>query len=161
MVSNAAGVNAARGDTVSVTTVAFSNAAAKSAAAALAQSQTAQSSGQMTDIITTAIKVVGGIVLLVILIGLLRKLFKRPEEGSMDAGAMNVVPVGTDPMLGFAPAAQLGSYGAMPGMAPTAQLPAPDPAFAQMQADVDALAGSDPNQTADYLRALMGDRAGV
>ena len=36
-----------------------------------------------------------------------------------------------------------------------------DPAFAQLQADVDALAGSDPNQTAEYLRALMGDRAGV
>jgi hypothetical protein len=30
-----------------------------------------------------------------------------------------------------------------------------------MQADVDALAGSDPAQTADLLRALMSDRAGV
>ena len=170
MVSNAAGVNAARGDTVSVTTVAFSNAAAKSAAAALAASQAAQSAGQMTDIITTAIKVVGGLVLFVLLVGLLRKLFKRPEEGAVNAGTMNVVPIGTDPSLGgYAPNGQVGAFGAqpvalhapMPGMGHTAQLPAADGAFAQMQADVDALAGSDPNQTADYLRALMGDRAGV
>ena len=170
MVSNAAGVNAARGDTVSVTTVPFSTAAAKTAAAALAQSQKSQSSDQMTGLITTAIKVFGGIALLVILISLLRKMFKRPEETAVDAGAMNIVPIGTDPtgLGGYAPTQQLGSFGGqqpqfapMPGMAPTAQLPAADGAFAQMQADVDALAGSDPNQTADYLRALMGDRAGV
>ncbi|MBW4043095.1 MAG: flagellar M-ring protein FliF [Acidobacteria bacterium] len=170
MVSNAAGVNAARGDTVSVTTVPFSNAAATSAATALAASQAAQSAAQTTGLITTAIQVVGGLVLFVLVVGLLRKLFKRPEEGALNAGTMNVVPIGTDPSLGgYAPAAQLGGFGAgptalqspLPGMAPTAQLPAADTAFAQMQADVDALAGSDPNQTADYLRALMGDRAGV
>jgi flagellar M-ring protein FliF len=167
MVANAAGVNASRGDTVSVTTVAFSNAAAKSAASALAQSQAAQSAAQMTGLITTAIQVVGGLVLFVLVVGLLRKLFKRPEEGAVNAGTMNIVPIGTDPSYGGS--AQLGGYGAgptalrsaVPGMAPTAQLPAADGAFAQMQADVDALAGSDPNQTADYLRALMGDRAGV
>jgi flagellar M-ring protein FliF len=170
MVSNAAGVNTSRGDTVSVTTVAFSNTAAKSAAAALAQSQKTQSADQMTGIITTAIKVVGGIVLLVILLGLIRKLFKRPETTPMDAGAMNIVPIGTDPSLGgYAPTQQLGGFGAPgqlggggPGTAPTVALNAPsDPAFAQLQADVDALAGSDPAQTAEYLRALMGDRAGV
>ena len=169
MVSNAAGVNATRGDTVSVTTVPFSNTVAKSAAAALALSQKAQSADQMTQIITTAIKVVGGLVLLVLLVGLLRKLFKRPE-GAVDAGAMNIVPIGTDPALGgYAPTQQLGGFAAPgqlyaggPGTAPTIALHAPaDGAFAQMQADVDALAGSDPNQTADYLRALMGDRAGV
>jgi flagellar M-ring protein FliF len=170
MVSNAAGVNLTRGDTVSVTNVPFSNSAAKAASAALAQSQKAQSAGQMTDIITTAIKVVGGIVLLVILLGLIRKLFKRPEVTAVDAGAMNIVPIGTDPALGgYAPTQQLGGFAAPgqlyaggPGTAPTVALNAPsDPAFAQLQADVDALAGSDPNQTAEYLRALMGDRAGV
>jgi flagellar M-ring protein FliF len=166
MVSNAAGVNTTRGDVVSVTSVAFSNAAAKSAASALKQSQAAQSAGQMTDIITTAIKVVGGLVLLVLLTGLVRKLFKRPEPTVRDAGELNVVPLGGDPVLGgYAPTAQLGGLagaGALassyPGDAPTVALNSP---FSQMQADVDALAGTDPEQTAEYLRALMGDRAGV
>jgi flagellar M-ring protein FliF len=166
MVSNAAGVNTARGDVVSVTSVAFSNAAAKSAASALKQSQAAQSASQMTAIITTAIQVVGGLVLLVLLVGLLRKLFKRPEPTVRDAGELNVLPLGGDPALGgYAPTAQLGGLagaGALsapfPGTAPTVALESP---FAQLQADVDALAGTDPEQTAEYLRALMGDRAGV
>ena len=169
MVQNAAGVNLARGDTVSVTSVPFSTAAAKSAASALAASQAAQSSAQMTSIITTAIQVVGGIVLLVVLLGLLRKLFKRPEPSTVDAGSMSAFPVGADGGLGGVPAQQIGGYAAapgslgspFPGTAPTVALPAPDGAFAQLQADVDALAGSDPAQTAEYLRALMGDRAGV
>jgi flagellar M-ring protein FliF len=169
MVANAAGVNAARGDTVSVTSVAFSNAAAKTAANALQQSQAAQSADQMTQIITTAIKVVGGLVLLVLVVGLLRKLFKRPELDPREAGAMTVLPMQGDPNAGYAATAQLGGFGptgvlgsSTPGTAPTVALTAPaEGAFAQMQADVDALAGSDPEQTADYLRALMGDRAGV
>lgn len=170
MVTNAAGVNAARGDTISVTSVPFSTSAATSAAAALAQSAKAQSAGQMTELITTAIKVVGGLVLFVLVVGLLRKLFKRPEGSALDAGAMNIVPMPGDPMYGGYPqTAQLGGYGPagalgapMPGAAPTVALNAPvNPEFAQMQADVDALAGSNPEQTAEYLRALMGDRAGV
>ncbi len=169
MVSNAAGVSTPR-DSISVTPVAFSNAAANSAAAALKQAQKAQSDGQMTELITTAIKVVGGLVLFVLVVGLLRKLFKRPEGSALDAGPMNVVPMPGDPMYGgYPPTAQLGGYGPagalgapMPGTAPTVALNAPvNPEFAQMQADVDALAGSNPEQTADYLRALMGDRAGV
>ena len=170
MVSDAAGVNLARGDNVSVTSIAFSTTAAKSAAAALTQAQKAQSTGQMTELITTAIKVVGGLVLFVLVVGLLRKLFKRPEGSALDAGAMNIVPMPGDPMYGgYPPTAQLGGYGPagalgapMPGTTPTVALNAPvNPEFAQMQADVDALAGSDPEQTAEYLRALMGDRAGV
>ncbi|MGT2425894.1 flagellar basal-body MS-ring/collar protein FliF [Amnibacterium kyonggiense] len=169
MVQNAAGYNASRGDLVSVTPVAFSNAAAKSAASALAQSQAAQSQGQMTDIITTAIKVVGGLVLFVLVVGLLRKLFKRPEPVVPDAGVLNIVPGGDPALGGYAPTQQLGGFAAPgqlqpggPGTAPTVALDAPvDGAFAQLQADVDALAGSDPAQTAEYLRALMGDRAGA
>ena len=170
MVSNAAGVNTARGDTVSVTSVAFSNAAAKTAASALKQSQAAQSADQMTSIITTAIQVVGAIVLLVLLLVLIRKLFKRQEPTTLDAGAMSIVP-GTpgDPAFGgYAPTQQLGGFSAAgvlpggPGTAPTVAMRTPsDPAFGALQADVDALAGSDPAQTADLLRALMSDRAGV
>ena len=173
LVSNAAGVNTSRGDTISVTSVAFSTAAQKQAAAALAQSQKAASADQMTQIITTAIKVVGGLVLFVLVVGLLKKLFTRSDVTVLDAGALNASHAGTaaDPILLGGTSAQLGGYEGAPasfglpgGAAPTVQLPAApsqDPAYAQMQADVDALAGADPAQTAEYLRALMGDRAGA
>ncbi len=173
MVANAAGVNASRGDTVSVTSVAFSNAAQKAAATALAASQSQQSKDQMTGLIETAIKVVGGLVLFVLVVGLLRRLFKRPEQTTVDGGTLNIVPsappVIADPSLvggatpgtlraGTAPTAVLGSpFGAGPAGA----LAAGDPEFARLQADVDALAGADPAQTAEYLRALMGERAGA
>ncbi len=166
MVSNAAGLNAQRGDTVSVTSVQFSDAAAKTAAAALKESQAAQSSDRMMELITTAIKVVGGLVLFVLVVGLLRKLFKRQEPQVVAAGPMTIVPAPGDPLYTGAPTQQLGGMGGfglpgagLPPGAPTQALSAHgDPAFTQLQADVDALAGADPEQTAEYLRALMGDR---
>ncbi|MFD1722223.1 flagellar basal-body MS-ring/collar protein FliF [Amnibacterium endophyticum] len=171
LVSNAAGVNTARGDSVSVNFLPFSNAAAKQAAAALAQSQKDAGAAQTTEIITTAIKVVGGLLLLILLFVLLKKLFKREEPAAtaVDGGVLGVVPGGLpgDPaLLGAGAPGQLGGWAGMPGaqglpagIAPTEVLPTADPAYAQMQADVDALAGGDPAQTAEYLRVLMGERS--
>lgn len=165
MVSNAAGVQQSRGDTVSVTSVAFSNAAQKAAAQALQQSKSAQSADQMSGIIQTAIKVVGGLVLFVLVVVLLGRLFRRQDPTVRDLGTMNIVPPG-EPVI-------VGNMSAVPidATAPTAvlrggpfiggALPPAEDEFAQLQADVDALAGADPEQTAGYLRALMGERAGA
>lgn len=170
LVENAAGVDRKRGDTVSVTPVPFSTAAQAAAAKALKASTSAQSAEGMTSIITTAIKVVGGLVLFVLVVGLLRKLFKRPEPTVVDGGTLNIVPT---PVPGEPVLMGGGLHGSLGGAAPTAVLathpmgmgPAGalggtvDPEFAQLQADVDALAASDPAQTAGYLRALMAERA--
>lgn len=170
LVENAAGVDLKRGDVVSVTSVPFSTAAQAAAAKALKDSTSAQSAEGMTSIITTAIKVVGGLVLFVLVVGLLRKLFKRQEPTVVDGGTLNIVPtpLPADPMLaggglhaslgGAAPTAVLSTHPAGPGPA-GALGGAADPEFARLQADVDALAASDPAQTAGYLRALMAERA--
>ena len=170
LVSTAAGVNATRGDIVSVVSVPFSTAAASAAKAALAQSAAAQKAAQMSQLVTAAVWVVGGLLAAVVLLILVRKLFRRPDVTVLDAGALNVVPVAPSPMdavlNGSAPTAVLGTggmspYGVPSVAAPTVAMPQAVGAGSvdQMQADVDALAGADPERTADYLRALMADGA--
>jgi flagellar M-ring protein FliF len=170
LVAAAAGVNAQRGDTVTVAAASFSNAAAQSAKAALAQAQSAQAADNMSRILTAAIWVVGGLAFFFLLVVLLRKLFRKPEAEAVDGGELNVLPVspsGVPVITGTIPATGLGG-GQFPGELPTPPPPTkvfPKPVwaddtspFAQLQADVDALAGADPERTAEYLRALMSDR---
>jgi flagellar M-ring protein FliF len=167
LVGAAAGVNAQRGDTVTVAAASFSNAAALSAKAALAQAQSAQSADNMSRILTAAVWVVGGLVSFVVLVLLLRKLFRKPEPEAIDGGELNVFPVspsGVPVITGTIPSVRLDG----PAHPATTPMPKsfPPPVwaedsspFAQLQADVDALAGADPERTAEYLRALMSDRA--
>jgi flagellar M-ring protein FliF len=178
LVAAAAGVNAKRGDTITVAAAPFSNAAAAAAKAALAQQQSAQSSDNMSRMITAAIWVVGGLLGFVLLVLVLRKLFKKPEQDTVDAGQLSVVPPVSplDGVLaGGAPRLQ-GGAGPMAGLptvpAPTVVLPQPVPVaprgsaeslspFERLQADVDALAEAAPDRTAEYLRALMAEGAGA
>lgn len=176
LVAAAAGVNTKRGDTVTVAAAPFSNAAASAAKAALAQQQAAQSSDQMSRIIAAAIWVVGGLVGFVLVVFILRKLFKKPEREAVDGGELAVVPpvLPMEPALvGAAPTQRLTGVGPMAGLptvpAPTVVMPqaVPVPAaraandhlspFERLQADVDALAEAAPDRTAEYLRALMAE----
>lgn len=179
LVSAAAGVNTKRGDSVTVATASFSNAAAQTATAALAQSAAQQSADNTNRLITTAIQVVGGLLALVILIVVLRKLFKKPEPAAVDAGELNVFPLAAPaapehPLGQGHDAAQLGSWGApasgrpvgtgpdATSLAATAVLPVgaggDASGFGRLQSDIDTLAGADPERAAEYLRALMADR---
>jgi hypothetical protein len=108
----------------------------------------------------------------------LRKLFKKPEQDTVDAGQLSVVPPGSplDAVLaGGAPRLQ-GAANPMAGLptvpAPTVAMPQPVPVaprattehlspFERLQADVDALAEAAPDRTAEYLRALMAEGAGA
>jgi flagellar M-ring protein FliF len=178
LVAAAAGVNTKRGDTITVAAAPFSNAAAASAKAALAQQQSAQSSDNMSRMITAAIWVVGGLVGFVLLVLVLRKLFRKPEQDAVDAGQLAVVPPASplDAVLtGGAPRLQ-GGMSPMAGLptvpAPTVAMPQTVPVaprasnehlspFERLQADVDALAEAAPDRTAEYLRALMSEGTGA
>jgi flagellar M-ring protein FliF len=178
LVAAAAGVNAKRGDTITVAAAPFSNAAASAAKAALAQQQSAQSADNMSRMITAAIWVVGGLVGFVLLVLVLRKLFKKPEQDVVDAGRLSVVPPAApvDPALAGGTPRLQGGANPMAGLptvpAPTVVLPQAVPAapraaaehlspFERLQADVDALAEAAPDRTAEYLRALMAEGAGA
>ncbi|THG29671.1 flagellar basal-body MS-ring/collar protein FliF [Naasia lichenicola] len=192
LVSAAAGVDQARGDKVTVEAASFSTAAATQAAEALKAGDAAQSSDSLMKLITTAVIVVGSIIALIIVLSVLKKLFKRPEPETVDGGDMTATTFpnmdqhlsGLDAMQAAGMGGQYGAMGAGQNPAPLGpppgafgapqpiaggpagygQLPEPiglaagNSEFERLQADVNALAASDPEKTADYLRALMDTR---
>jgi len=187
LVADAAGIDQARGDRVTVEAASFSTAAATEAADALAASEAAEGSESMMNLITTGVIVVGGIVALIIVLSVVKKLFRRPEDAPLDAGDLtasafpgdqtDIFSAGAGSLGAGHQAAPLGpppgAFGlpqplASGGYDPTAvfaqqQVEAAGSAseFQRLQADVNALAGTDPEKTADYLRALMDTRQPV
>jgi flagellar M-ring protein FliF len=176
LVAAAAGVNASRGDVVTIASANFSTAEASSAAAALAQQNQAQQADNMAKIIQTGIWVGGGLLALVLffVLGKLRR--RKPEPGAVDGGDLPVLPndgqlrsdLGAAQLGGASGAASLaGAFPAPPTVA-LETMPTPtvamggrpelrDPAFA----DIEALAEQDPERTAEFLMAMMagGDEA--
>ncbi|MGN6324948.1 flagellar basal-body MS-ring/collar protein FliF [Pseudolysinimonas sp.] len=165
MVAAAAGIDKQRGDVVSVQKVSFAKAAAADAKSAIAGQQSAESDQNMTQIITTGI-IAGAVVLglFLVLTVLMRAGRRRAEQTALALGELEVNPL-LPPDSG-APAvvagAQPGRLDAAP--APASIAPAPEPlpveigGVDRVRASVEALAGSDPERTAEYLRSLMDDR---
>jgi flagellar M-ring protein FliF len=165
MVAAAAGIDKKRGDVVSVQKVSFAKAAAADAKSAIAGQQSAESDQNMTQIITTGI-IAGAVVLglFLVLTVLMRAGRRRAEQTALALGELEVNPL-LPPDSG-APAvlagAQPGRRDAAP--APASIAPAPEPlpveigGVDRVRASVEALAGSDPERTAEYLRSLMDDR---
>jgi len=165
MVAAAAGIDKKRGDVVSVQKVSFAKAAAADAKSAIAGQQSAESDQNMTQIITTGI-IAGAVVLglFLVLTVLMRAGRRRAEQTALALGELEVNPL-LPPDSG-APAvlagAQPGRLDAAP--APASIAPAPEPlpveigGVDRVRASVEALAGSDPERTAEYLRSLMDDR---
>ncbi|BDZ45099.1 flagellar basal-body MS-ring/collar protein FliF [Naasia aerilata] len=162
LVASAAGINTNRGDKVTVETASFSTAAADAAAEALKAAKDAESQENLTHLITTgaiALVAIGG---LVVLLMILRKLFRRdPKSGPLDLGDL---PVATAPVAGGAGLPLDPGGQAWPLEAPATipytprGLTAEPNEFEQLQAEINALAAADPEKTADYLRALMDER---
>jgi flagellar M-ring protein FliF len=186
LVAGAAGIDQSRGDKVTVEAASFSTAAATQAEEALKASEAAKGSDSLMNLITTAVVVVGGIIALIIVLSVLKKLFTRPE-GPVDAGDLTATtfPAGdqSNPFAASLGGAQQGAWpvaaghqaaplGPPPGAFGLPQPIAPGgPAvgfeqsapseFELLQADINALAASDPEKTAGYLRALMDNRQSV
>jgi flagellar M-ring protein FliF len=170
LVAAAAGVNASRGDVVTIATANFSTAAASSAQAALAQQNQAQQQDNLAKIIQTGIWVGGGLLALVLLFVFSRMKRRKPATGPVNGGDLPVLPrdgsvssdgLGAAQLGGAAAAASLaGSFPAPPTVA-LETMPTPtvgqarsmprDPAFA----DIEALAQEDPERTAEFLMAMM------
>ena len=165
MVAAAAGIDKARGDVVSVQKVSFAKAAAADAKSAIADQQSSEGQQSMTQIITTGI-IAGAVILglIIILTVLMRAGRRRAEQAELALGELEVNPLlpaegGVGALLA---GAQPGRLDAAP--APASIAPAPEPlpveigGVDRVRASVEALAGSDPERTAEYLRSLMDDR---
>jgi flagellar M-ring protein FliF len=175
-------VNTKRGDQVSVQVMPFNTAGAQQAAQALAQAQAQEAAKQQAELIRTLI-IVGGIVLLTIIALLVYARWSRrqnrepvgleeleqvtPELEAPETVAVTVrapqpavvpAPVAAAPLL--REVEPVTSAIALP----PAAAPELDPQAAAVErkrAEIDALAGSDPERTADFLRSLMDDRTTV
>lgn len=158
MISTAAGVNAARGDTVTVTMVPFSTAQAQAAQTALAQAN-AQAQADATAHTWRVILISAVAVLLLILALLIyARKNRRQVREVVDLGEKSGPVVNVDPLqLTGGPATA-----ALPAIPEPVLLPAVETSdMDAKRASIDALASTDPQKTAALLRSLMDDRSQV
>ena len=168
LVAAAAGIDADRGDDVKVELVSFAKVDSGTAATALEEARASELQASITQIVTTAVPVVGAIILLVILLSGIRGYRKRKDkQAAMDLGEMTQV---RDPLE--AGQAQAIDAAAAAGLLPPTQpLVAGPSAFAEfgsdlddlgvdrMRQEIDSLAAQSPERMAEHLRTLMDDRS--
>lgn len=175
LVAKAAGIDPTRGDSLSVQTVDFNSAGASQAKAALAAADAqAAAAGKMQLIKTGIIAAAIGIPLILALF-LLTRRGRKTEREDIDLGELRASntagEAGTWPgaptqqlSLDDVEARRLLESGGSPQTAPTVQLPSlgeEGQTMERKRAEIDALAGSDPDRTAELLRGLLDDRQTV
>ena len=159
LVNAAAGIDTARGDAVSVEMVPFSTAGAKEAAKAIQDAKDAAAADQLSGIIRSSIIGAAIVAAAIIAFALFRRSRKRAaEQAELDAEAADTLALDQLPFpIALDPA---------PPTVPMQLDPLPDPEGPELEAErrraeIEALAERDPQKTAEYLRSLMEDRAGV
>ena len=159
LVTTAAGIDESRGDQVSVQLVAFNPAGAVDAAREIAAQRKAEEADRFSSILTTTVIVLGvSLPLLIIFLVLYRRHRRRSavpmsEREEQELAELRTILNGeTVPMqlTGPDPVAALDA------------LPPIEPGDSdRKRAEIDALAGADPQRTAEFLRGLMDDRQSV
>ncbi|CAM5433142.1 flagellar basal-body MS-ring/collar protein FliF [Leifsonia shinshuensis] len=159
MVNAAAGINTARGDSVSVQLVPFSKTGATEAAKAIQEAKDAAAADQLTGIIRSSIIGAAIVAAAIIAFALFRRSRKRAaEDAELEAERAESLAMEASPFpVALDPA---------PPTVPMQLDPLPDPTAPELEAErrrqeIEALAERDPQKTAEFLRSLMEDRAGV
>lgn len=155
LVSSAAGIDATRGDAVTVEVVSFNGAGATDAAAALATAEAAAAAERFAKIMQVGIITAGIVVTMVVGLILHARRSRRQRREAVDLGelaeARSSLEDSTAPIALQTPRTGL--------IIPPTPIIAFEPTDAdQRRAEIDALAESDPQKTAEFLRSLMDDR---
>ena len=157
LVNAAAGIDTERGDKLSVELMPFNTAGAQNAAKEIAAQEKAEAEARTMDLIRTTAIVLGiSIPALIIALVLLRRFRRRgdelrdEQEATELAELRSIMMDQTVPMQLTPPAPA----------APITFTPMPiEPGDTdRKRAELDALAGADPQRTAEFLRGLMDDR---
>lgn len=155
MVAAAAGIDAARGDVVTVNRLQFSNATADAAQAALADAQATAAAERQAELIRTGV-IAGaallGLIIIAILAARARKE-KRLEREALDIGDLNAIEEGMS-VRALALEAVEEAEEALALEAP-AEKDASQVEAERKRADVSALVDDEPEQVAQMLRAWM------
>ncbi|WP_298255018.1 flagellar basal-body MS-ring/collar protein FliF [uncultured Arthrobacter sp.] len=172
LVSSAAGIDAARGDIVTVEELRFNDADAQAAADALAEADKALAEAQRAELIRTLAIVAA--ILLVAIIGLIvyARRSRRQRREPLDLGELQgvypAIPAPSAPALDPAvalispiePAPNTTSID-VGAVQSALQAASADTELQRMRSDIDQLASEDPAKTAEYLRSMMDDRQSV
>jgi flagellar M-ring protein FliF len=168
LVSSAAGINAKRGDAVTVEVVSFNASGAANAATALADASKAAAADRFAAILRIGIITVGIVITFVLGLLLYARRSRRQSREAIELDEL----VEARPALGaakvpFGITAQNSpimidptptvAYGATDATDATGAMGATGEAD-RMRMEIDSLAQRDPAGTADFLRGLMDDR---
>ncbi|MCU1443195.1 MAG: flagellar M-ring protein FliF, partial [Cryobacterium sp.] len=155
LVSSAAGIDAQRGDAVTVEVVSFNGAGAAAAAQALAEAEQAAAAERFAEILRISIMTGGVVLALVLGLILYARRSRRQTREAIELGELTesqaalgamTMPIGIE-----APTVPL-------FLTPSAEPVDGSPDSSRRRADIDAMAVRDPQKTADFLRGLMDDR---
>jgi len=168
LVSAAAGIDTTRGDAIKVELISFTKPDGAAAAAAINAARGQEQQDNIVKIITAAVPFAGAALVLVILLSGLRMAGRRKGD-AVDLGEFTQPRAAVD---------SPDSAAIEPGMAPSAlpaPVPVPVPSFPaaaaeftanqaelgidRMRLDIDRLAATSPERTADFLRSLMDDQS--
>jgi flagellar M-ring protein FliF len=158
LVSSAAGIDNNRGDAVTVEVVSFNSAGAKAATQALAEAEKSAAADRVAQIVRIAIIVGGTVIAFLMGLILYARRSRRQTREAIELGELSegrsaleglTMPIGIE-----APTVPL--Y-LSPSPVPAPLEGAPGDAN-RRRAEIDDLAGRDPQKTADFLRGLMDDR---
>jgi flagellar M-ring protein FliF len=160
LVSAAAGINAARGDLVTVETVAFSTAGAQAAQDALAAAKAEEDAKAAAAFWWTVIAVLSVLLAILLALFLYARKNRRQKRELVDLGER------IEPVLSMDLGPSTTAIAAVP--APVVPVSMEIPPLveehtdaAQKRAQIEAVAADNPDKTAAYLRGLMDKRQSV
>lgn len=155
LVSAAAGIDVERGDTVTVEYMTFDASGAAAAQQALNDAKDAAAGEQITEIVRTGI-IAFAVLLVLVLTVVLVSRSRRARREAVDEAELEAA---REALMVPEPNLMLASP-TVPMQIDTEVMPvAPD--ADRTRSDIERLAERDPQKTAEYLRALMDDKASV
>ncbi|MES2093313.1 MAG: flagellar basal-body MS-ring/collar protein FliF [Actinomycetota bacterium] len=158
LVNAAAGIDKTRGDSVAIEVVAFNRAGAADAAKAIAASEAATNADRTAGIIRTAVTSLAIALPIIIALFLISRRFRSRSTEDRELQEMTELAE-----LRAMMSDQTRPIALMATEPPAAltytQVPLIEPGDTERKrAEIDALAGKDPERTAEILRGLMDDR---
>jgi flagellar M-ring protein FliF len=167
LVATAAGINADRGDEVTVEVLPFNTAGAQEAAEALAAAEAAEEAERNAELLRTGVIVAGVVLILILAVLAYARWSRKQNRAPVDLGELQQLRPelsAADELAAERRIAELNPPTAAISVVPIPTEPVVPELTGEMdrkRAEVEALADRDPEKTAEYLRNLMDDRQPV
>ena len=153
LVATAAGINAERGDEITVEMVSFNADGATSAQDALADAQAAEEAERRAQMLQMGIIVAGIVLVLILALVAYAMRSRRQNREAIDIGELPELDTLAPPTA----LAMLPEPAVVPLDTASMQIVAAATDHERKRAELDALAAQDPLRTADYLRNMMDE----